>query len=235
MLIQAIKNDFKATYRSFVIIALLLIGVIGFGCIKNEIVSMFIAIFYSILFMYLTLGTFCYMINYYQKSMFKKEAYLFRTFPIKDWENIVSKLIITIFWMTCSIILGLLSAYVLSKINGYVVMNISMDFNDIITTIFEAVLGIVFFMLVVYLSINIAYIDGIKMNKTITFVILVLILLGLELGLEYLLTQKFFPGVLIFDSINPTIEWFIYRIILICVFFKLNLYFLKNKSAVENM
>lgn len=243
MLLQMIKHDFKNTWRFFLMLAVLLIGVIIFGSIRNELLSAFVMLFYSILLIVLTMGTVVYMLNYYEKTMFKSQAYLFRSLPVKNWEHLVSKLFVSLVWVVVSIALGLLSAYVLAKINDFFVMEIHGLNKEFLKLIFTGMIELIVFLLAAFLSISIAYMDRFNGHKWLLALIVLVVIGIIQSGMEWVLFVKLFPDVLFntgvsfteTEFININIWWYVYEFVIIAVLFGLNMYFLKNKSAVENL
>lgn len=127
MLSKLLKYEFKATARSLIPLYLALITISFIEKIFMEIDSN--SFFGGILLVISTsiyafviaasfVVTLVIIIKRFRKNLLLDEGYLMNTLPVKPWENIMSKLILAIFWSIVSGIVGVLSVFILVYENG---------------------------------------------------------------------------------------------------------------------
>lgn len=229
MLIKTLKMDFKATYRIFIAVFILMLGIVGFGAIRNDKVNLIVSLLYATIFTFVSIGSFAFLLNYYEKSMFRADAYLVRSLPIKDWEQLLSKLLIGLFWSGVSVVVAMGCAWLLNTINDYYSMEFILSGEDIPEFLFIGLAGGTLFYLTGYLAVGIAHIDWFPrwcgVIGAIAFVLLVLV----QAGMEYVLTSLM-PTVFV----DKSIPMYAYMIVNIAVLFLANLWVLRRKTAVEN-
>lgn len=130
MLGKLIKYECRATGRVMGIMyaALIVVAVImRLGMALNHLVedsgSAIIAFFplmitslvYVALIVAVSVLTLVLIIQRFYKNLFKNEGYLMHTLPVETWKNIMSKLVISLIWCVVSMIVVVISVYILGS------------------------------------------------------------------------------------------------------------------------
>ncbi|KLU67393.1 hypothetical protein DEAC_c06050 [Desulfosporosinus acididurans] len=121
MLTKLLKYEVKATGRLFLPIFL---SLLVFAAI-NKILSVFhhptwttpsviTMIIYSIIMAAMFVMTFTVMIQRFHKNLLTDEGYLMYTLPVKSWQHIMSKLLISMMWIIASVIVAMLSIEIIT-------------------------------------------------------------------------------------------------------------------------
>lgn len=132
MLIKLLKYEFKATARVLVplYLAILLFGVIsrfinpfnvlsaskGFNL--QAVLSLLSIFLYIGLIISVMIMTFIIMIQRFYKNLLGDEGYLMFTLPVKPWQQIISKLLVSMLWMMLSYLTVICSILILANINN---------------------------------------------------------------------------------------------------------------------
>jgi hypothetical protein len=118
MLGKLIKYEWKATARSFIpiYIAILLIALLNRGAHLIEVAALFnVSMFVMVgMFIALVAITIIVIIQRFHKNLFTDEGYLMFTLPVKATSIILSKLLISLFWGTLSIIVAIGAIFILA-------------------------------------------------------------------------------------------------------------------------
>ncbi len=129
MLGKLLKHELKATIRFFFPLYVALIGITIFNKIFFELNindSGFLGIFHGlfltayilIIFAVFVVAFIITILRFY-KNLLGDEGYLMFTLPVKTYQHITSKLIISLFWFFLSIIMVILSIGILLAGTGY--------------------------------------------------------------------------------------------------------------------
>ncbi|MGC7871369.1 hypothetical protein ACPUYX_07530 [Desulfosporosinus sp. SYSU MS00001] len=121
MLIKLLKYEVKATGRLFlpIFLSLLVLAAI------NKILSAFnhptwttpaviTMIIYSIIMAGMFVMTFTVMIQRFHKNLLTDEGYLMYTLPVKSWQHIISKLLVSLMWIIASALTAMLSTEIIA-------------------------------------------------------------------------------------------------------------------------
>ena len=166
------KYEWKATRRIFPLIYLvvlvfaalsglsvrtsLLRGVEG-SVLNNERLMDLFLIVYAILIVALVIITIVVIIHRFYQSMLSQEGYLSHTLPVKKWQQIVSKLLMSFIWMVLAMVVIVVSVAILLGLTGefsFVLQNL--DWKELfqqISVSAEFILIIVLFVVGVVRSI----------------------------------------------------------------------------------
>lgn len=121
MLGKLIKYEFKGTYKLFGLLfgALILLALLSRFCIFvpfdnfiYDIFTGFITVAYVISVFCITLACTVIVMMRFNRHMYKDEAYLTHTLPVKPWQHIVAKLVTYTVWLIASVIMMLTSLLV---------------------------------------------------------------------------------------------------------------------------
>lgn len=127
-LLKLMKFELKCTYRSFGLVYAVILAA-SFFLTPNSNGSqaaMILSLIYGIAIGTLVVMIFVTVIRNYYTSMFQKQGYLTQTLPVKSYELITSKLLIAYFWIVVSILVIILSTFIIAfKANNA-------NFNDIL-------------------------------------------------------------------------------------------------------
>lgn len=125
MLSKLIKYEIKATGRIFLplFLALLLFaGITRFisiiGPEKWTTPSTISMAIYIIIMVGMFVMTFIMMIQRFYKNLLSDEGYLMLTLPVKTWEHIVSKLLVSMLWIVASGSFALISVLIIALKKG---------------------------------------------------------------------------------------------------------------------
>ena len=152
MLGKLIKYEFKATARTLipVYICLIIFTIISklFSLLDpyrekfNEFVQIpqtLIWFGYGITMAAVFIVTIVIIIQRFGKNLLSDEGYLMNTLPVKAYENILCKLIVSIIWSITSFIVAMISVIILSM-DGSFIMNLRYFIEDIIASDLEVIL-----------------------------------------------------------------------------------------------
>lgn len=120
-----LKHEWKATWKINVLINGIFIAIAIFGCILFACADMrsfttehtlsfvgYMCIYGLSIFALFTI-VFIYLLVRFYKSMYSREGYLTNTLPVSHHQLLLSKLIVSVFWMSLSGFLMLLSVFML--------------------------------------------------------------------------------------------------------------------------
>lgn len=124
MLGKLMKYEWKSTRRIFPLIYLVVLvfavlsglsmrkGFLGgaeYGGIDNGRAMLLFFVVYAILVVALAIVTVVVIIHRFYRSMLSQEGYLSHTLPVKKWQQIVSKLLMSLIWMVLAAVVIILS------------------------------------------------------------------------------------------------------------------------------
>ena len=125
MLSKLLKYEIKATGRIFLPFFLSLLvfaGITKFiytvGPQKWDTPAVISMAIYIIIMVGMFAMTFIMMIQRFYKSLLSDEGYLMLTLPVKHWQHIVSKLLVSMLWMLASGIAALISILIIALEKG---------------------------------------------------------------------------------------------------------------------
>ncbi|MGI6449238.1 MAG: hypothetical protein ACOX3R_02780 [Desulfitobacteriia bacterium] len=125
MLSKLIKYEFKATARFFLplFLALLVFAVISriivpLGPEEFDIPAVISMVLYISIMVGMFVMTFIMMIQRFYKNLLTEEGYLMFTLPVKPWQHIVSKLLVSMFWVAASGLAALTSILIITLREG---------------------------------------------------------------------------------------------------------------------
>ncbi|MFY9173774.1 MAG: hypothetical protein WAO24_00285 [Peptococcia bacterium] len=136
-----------------------------------EAISMFV---YILLLMAMFVITFIVMIQRFYKNLLSDEGYLMFTLAVKPWKHIVSKLLISMLWIVCSIAIAISSIIIITYYPG-VFAEVGADLSLLVTQIHQflgassysfyvgiianVILSLAFGILLIYVSIAIGHLS----------------------------------------------------------------------------
>lgn len=237
MLMKAIMNDLKSTYRGFLNITIGLIGAMFLIHIQIDFVQGIMAFVYTVLLMVLFFGSFFFVISYFSKTMFKHQAYLYRSFPIKNSTVLLSKVIVGIIWAIYAGFIGMMS--MLLMINIELPANIIFNFNaQDITMIMEIIKTVVIqytiILLLAYFCICISYMDCFNSHRVAIGIISFFVIYNTFVFIVAKLGDGFIYE--ISKLASPFNEMVSYGLcfVVIGLLFSGCLYLMNHKTGVEN-
>lgn len=154
MLGKLIKHEWKAVTKPLVImhIALVLMAVIGKILLSIEVLKEAEYLWGSLLMLYvlaviaLGIGTQIYLAVRFYKNMYTDEGYLSFTLPVKPWEHIFSKTLVSSAWILIDIVAIVLSILILVMYKGMGTEFIQ-GLNEMAAELSEAGMNIIWFMI----------------------------------------------------------------------------------------
>lgn len=129
MLGKLMKYEFKATGRLLVplYIALVIFTIInklfmgddtyadlGTSTSFRNFIQVVTMIIYVVIMVSIFIATLVIIIQRYRTNLLGDEGYLMNTLPVKSWQNIMSKLLVSSIWMILSVIMSMLSIIILA-------------------------------------------------------------------------------------------------------------------------
>lgn len=175
MLKKLISYEFKATGRT---LGILYLALIILSCVCRLIfglsafdegtnfatgVSSIILIFlYAMLICAVLVVTFLMIIQRFWKNLLQNEGYLMNMLPVKSWQHIASKLLVSVVWTFVSVVVVFLSILILSTLSVRISPNFLGEFLKDLIGVFPRmgfggtyllIMGIVILILVVASSI----------------------------------------------------------------------------------
>lgn len=132
MLGKLLKYEIKSTARLLLpmYIAVLLFGVINrflnpFGVVEasnsltvQTVLSAFSMFLYIGLIIGVLVMTFVIMIQRFYKNLLGDEGYLMFTLPVKTWQHIISKLLVSMLWLILSFLTVICSVLIIANVNN---------------------------------------------------------------------------------------------------------------------
>lgn len=125
MLSRLLKYEIKATGRVFLPLFLALLAFAGITRLialigqeqwgTPEAISMLI---YGFIMAAMFVMTFITMIQRFYRNLLADEGYLMHTLPVKPWQHIVAKLLVSMFWIVVSGIVAFISILILALKKG---------------------------------------------------------------------------------------------------------------------
>lgn len=128
-MLKLLKHEIKATSRFFIamytgLIAISIIFNLFFGGLTTGrfdsssdlygVVSVLLLFLYFSLFIATFVGNIFMMAQRYYKNLYGDEGYLMHTLPVKSWQHVATKAIISGMWLLASLVFGMLSVFILS-------------------------------------------------------------------------------------------------------------------------
>lgn len=115
-LLKLMKFELKCTYRSFGLVYAVILAASFFLTPNSDgsQAAMILSLIYGIAIGTLVVMIFVTVIRNYYTSMFQKQGYLTQTLPVKSYELITSKLVIAYFWIVVSILVIILSTFIIA-------------------------------------------------------------------------------------------------------------------------
>lgn len=151
MLGKLMKYEFKATGRLLIplYIALMIFAFInrlfigdmmtsGADRQARNFISMITMIIYAAIMISIFVVTLFIIVQRYRTNLLGDEGYLMNTLPVKPWQNIMSKLLVSLIWMILSGIMAMLSIIILAYEKG-----MFSTFGSVVSSCFESVYGYV--------------------------------------------------------------------------------------------
>ncbi len=179
MLAKLLKHEFKATARIFLplYLILLIFGLINrifnvFDIFGDSIsfnmqstLSVISSIIYFTLIVAIIVMTLVIMIQRFYKNLLGDEGYLMFTLPVKPWQHIVSKLIISMLWSGLSLIVIISSIAILIGIKdtlaalsrGINFFIESLGYTGLLTACSYAILMFILYVLMIYSAISLGH------------------------------------------------------------------------------
>lgn len=120
MLGKLIKNEFKATYKMFVMLfsSLVILTLLTRFCIyipfENtvfKIMTVILTIVYVAAMAFMSLLSLVLVIKRFYQNMLRDQGYLTHTLPVKMWQHLIAKVVTYAVWIMSSILAMLLSLY----------------------------------------------------------------------------------------------------------------------------
>lgn len=120
MLGKLIKNEFKATYKMFVMLfcSLLVLTLLTRFCIyipfENtvfKIMTVILTVVYVVAMAFMSLLSLVLVIKRFYQNMLRDQGYLSHTLPVKMWQHLVARVITYSVWIMSSILAMLLSLF----------------------------------------------------------------------------------------------------------------------------
>lgn len=166
MLGKLLKYETKATARLFIpmYLAILLFGLINrfldpFNTVEasnsfnlHSVLSVFSIILYFALIVGVLVMTLIIMIQRFYKNLLGDEGYLMFTLPVKTWQHIVSKLLVSMLWIILSFITVICSVLIIVNVN-----NLFGEISNIINLIREQIGNTGLLLIPSYLIVATAY------------------------------------------------------------------------------
>ncbi|SHI31360.1 hypothetical protein [Desulfosporosinus lacus] len=125
MLSKLLKYEIKATGRIFLPLFLALLTFAGItrfiysiGPEKWDTPASISMAIYIIIMVGMFVMTFIMMIQRFYKNLLSDEGYLMLTLPVKPWKHIFSKLLVSMLWMLTSVIVALMSIFIITLEKG---------------------------------------------------------------------------------------------------------------------
>lgn len=116
MFLNLCKYELKNSYRSFLFMYAVLLISSFFIMMRSDtaFASQLMIFIYVAAIIALVIMVFVSIIRNYRKSMFSRKAYLTHTLPVAEWKLLLSKVIISLFWILISFVVIGISAYLIS-------------------------------------------------------------------------------------------------------------------------
>jgi hypothetical protein len=125
MLRRLLKYEIKATGRIFLplFLALLIFAIITrfispLDAEEWNITAIISMMIYIIIMVGMFVTTLIMMIQRFYKNLLSDEGYLMLTLPVKPWKHIISKLLVSMFWVVTSGIVALISILIIALEKG---------------------------------------------------------------------------------------------------------------------
>ncbi|MEG0313808.1 MAG: hypothetical protein RR646_00945 [Erysipelotrichaceae bacterium] len=240
MLLKLLKMDFKATYRIFIGLYAALFITVGVQVFRIEIVNNIAAIMYTLLLTGILFVALASLVIYYNKSMFKTQAYLTHTLPASEVQILASKLFVSVVWSIITINVILLSIFLLIIVvggNDFSTYYSMLDFKKFFSYISENLSTFILMMSLIVASITLVFsvfymslsIVNTRFVKKFKNFFAALIIFGSYWLLSYV-NEKFMY------SIDNDVILLILTYIIPCVIcISITLYMNKNFIEVENV
>lgn len=260
MLSKLIKYEFKNTYKSllmlFVVVILTsclsrLLGIVTKSYMFLKTLVGIVNVLNVIFIIGLPIIVFIMLIARYYRTMVKDEGYLTHTLPVSKNSLVLSKLIVTIIELILSVLVSISSLFVafdiFNKIKPYAkeFINIINSYSKLIIPIYFTLLfiGIIFYILLIYTSISFgqrkkenkglfSVIYGIVIYNVVQIASLVIAFIPMLWYPNFieLMNQEIPPASLLNTIFIISI---VLNIIICIVLYKLNLRNLENKLNLE--
>lgn len=166
MLGKLLKYEIKSTARLLLpmYIALLLFGFINrflnpFNAVETSnsftlhtVMSAFSMILYVGLIIGIIVMTFIIMIQRFYKNLLGDEGYLMFTLPVKSWQHIISKLLVSMLWIILSFLTVMCSILIIANVN-----NLFGEISNAINSIRNYIGNVGLLLIPIFLLVSIAY------------------------------------------------------------------------------
>lgn len=141
MLGKLLKYEMKATGRIFLPLFISLLVFAGINRVISALVpqnlsfpSIISMAAYAIILVGLFVMTFIMMIQRFYKNLLSDEGYLMFTLPTRPWQHIMSKLLVSMFWIITSIVIAMISILIIASEKG-LLTEIAQGFSVVFTEI----------------------------------------------------------------------------------------------------
>ncbi|MEG0823068.1 MAG: hypothetical protein RSD85_00995 [Erysipelotrichaceae bacterium] len=118
MLLKLLKMDLKGTYRIFIGMYVAMFVCVLLQLLKVDTINNIASIIYVLLMTGLFFVAIGSLIIYYNKTMFKSQAFLTHTLPASEGQVLASKLIVSVMWTILTFIVLYSSLFLLVVITG---------------------------------------------------------------------------------------------------------------------
>ena len=136
-MLKLMKYEFIHSYRTFFISFITFLGAcilmpfIMNGILSDiPILSILLALGFSVLIMGIIIALFVSIVINYDRSMFKRPAYLTLTLPVSTTELIIAKVLTTILWLIIAVFVFIIGTYFMGLVSAF--LNDSLSMSSII-------------------------------------------------------------------------------------------------------
>lgn len=211
MFLKLCKNELKSSYRSFLILyVIVMVSAILLDVNDNGLFSSIMAIIYAVVLIVLCIMYIVVLIRNYHTSMFSRNAYLTHTLPISSTQLLFSKTICAVFWY-------IVSAFVLVISFTIVTMRVlNFDWGILLDALsylagngelinlslylVYTIFSVIEFVLLIYLVMNAVHT---KYVRKFRFVVAILLYIIISLVVDFIFSNLLMPlfGIYSTDSI----------------------------------
>lgn len=251
MLWKLWKYEMRISYRNFILMYAILIACVfllhlnvflGRGDFMRILLGLLMLIYGSTIFALVVFG-FTNVILIYRSSMFKKSAVLTHTFPVKEWQTLLIKIMSGVFWISVTTVVVLASMLLLTLPlvdydRSFFEVVLAFDWSSIrwdvlIFHIFLSICSIAEFISMIYFVLNLTHSCFIrKARKFFAFAIVIGILFLQSLLSEWLPLSYQFTSSSAYSIVDFPWSSMVYSIVLLLLWYFLSLYLIKHKMEI---
>lgn len=149
MLVKLFLYDLKSTLRNFLTLFLvLLLSAISVNVLGTSELAGVLILFYVLLATFTWLVVIVLIFSYFKQSMFGKSAYFTHTLPASLKQILLSKYLISVFWMTITFFVWVLSMYFANPV-FFDLTRIFKELGIYTYEIFQSLISILLFSLLI--------------------------------------------------------------------------------------